>query len=299
MKLTGLHLLVTYQCNFECDHCFVWGSPWQRGTMTLAQIETILEQGRELGTVEWIYFEGGEPCLFYPVLLRGVRAASELGFRVGIVTNAYWATAREDALEWLRPFVGKVDDLSISNDTLHGGDAETECALIAEKAARELGIPVATIRIVRPDTSDATSLAGQLAPGEFGVRFRGRAAEKLVPGVRLQPPEGMVECPFENLRDPGRIHVDPFGHLHVCQGISIGNLFQRPLREIWEGYDPDRHPIVGPLLRGGPVALANDHDLPRADGYADACHLCYETRQALRDRFPDLLTPGQMYGTET
>ena len=299
MKLTGLHLLVTYQCNFECDHCFVWGSPWQRGTMTLAQIETILEQGRELGTVEWIYFEGGEPCLFYPVLLRGVRAASELGFRVGIVTNAYWATAREDALEWLRPFVGKVDDLSISNDTLHGGDAETECALIAEKAARELGIPVATIRIVRPDTSDATSLAGQLAPGEFGVRFRGRAAEKLVPGVRLQPPEGMVECPFENLRDPGRIHVDPFGHLHVCQGISIGNLFRRPLREIWEGYDPDRHPIVGPLLRGGPVALANDHDLPRADGYADACHLCYETRQALRDRFPDLLTPGQMYGTET
>ena len=185
MKLTGLHLLLTYKCNFECDHCFVWGSPWQRGTMTLAQVDTILEQGHELGTVEWIYFEGGEPCLFYPVLLRGVRKACDLGFRVGIVTNAYWATAPEDALEWLRPLAGKVDDLSISNDTLHGGDAETECALIAERAARELGIPVATIRIAHPDTPDAAASSGQIPPGESGVRFRGRAAEKLVRGMRL------------------------------------------------------------------------------------------------------------------
>ena len=298
MILTGLHLLLTYKCNFECDHCFVWGSPWQQGTMTLAQIEDILEQGRELGTVEWVYFEGGEPCLFYPVLLRAVCRASDLGFRVGIVTNGYWAIAREDALEWLRPFAGRVDDLSISNDALHGGDIETECALIAERSAQELSIPVATIRIAPPDAPDVASPSGQIPPGESGVRFRGRAAEKLVPGVRLQSADGMTECPFENLRDPGRIHVDPFGHLHVCQGITIGNLFDRPLREVWEGYDPDRHPIVGPLLRGGPVALANDHDVPHADRYADACHMCYETRRALRDRFSSSLAPDQMYGVE-
>ena len=299
MKLTGLHLLLTYKCNFECDHCFVWGSPWQRGTMTLAQIESILDQGRELGTVEWIYFEGGEPCLFYPVLLRGVRRAAELGFRVGIVTNGYWATAHDDALEWLRPFAGKIDDLSISNDTFHGGDSETECALIAEKAARELTIPVATIRIARPEPSDTTPSPGRRAPGEYAVCFRGRAAVKLLQGVRLRSSEGMDECPGENLRDPGRIHVDPFGHLHVCQGISIGNLFERPLREIWEGYEPDHHPIIGPLLRGGPVALADEYDLPKADGYADACHLCYETRLALRGRFADALAPDAIYGIES
>jgi molybdenum cofactor biosynthesis enzyme MoaA len=26
MKLTVLHLLLTDQCNLECDPCFVWGS---------------------------------------------------------------------------------------------------------------------------------------------------------------------------------------------------------------------------------------------------------------------------------
>ena len=71
MKLSGLHLLLTYQCNLECDHCFVWGSPWQSGTMTLHIIQEILKQGKDLGTVKWIYFEGGEPFLYYAVLVRG------------------------------------------------------------------------------------------------------------------------------------------------------------------------------------------------------------------------------------
>jgi len=51
MQLTGLHLLLTYQCNFECDHCFIWGSPRQTGTFTLDQVEEVLRQARELGTV--------------------------------------------------------------------------------------------------------------------------------------------------------------------------------------------------------------------------------------------------------
>ena len=26
MELTSLHILLTYQCTCECEHCFVWGS---------------------------------------------------------------------------------------------------------------------------------------------------------------------------------------------------------------------------------------------------------------------------------
>ena len=89
MILNGLHLLLTYQCNFECDHCFVWGSPNQSGTMSLGQLRNILTQAQELGTIEWIYFEGGEPFLYYPILLAAVHLAVERGFQVGIVTNSY------------------------------------------------------------------------------------------------------------------------------------------------------------------------------------------------------------------
>lgn len=72
MKLNGLHLLLTYQCTLECDHCFVWGSPWQHGTMTFTIVKQILKQAKDTGTVHSIYFEGGEPFLYYAVLVAGV-----------------------------------------------------------------------------------------------------------------------------------------------------------------------------------------------------------------------------------
>ena len=89
MNLTGLHLLLTYKCTFECEHCFVWGSPWQNGVMNLEQIHEILRQARETESIDWIYCEGGEPFLYYPILMRGVQMATAMGFRSGIVSNAY------------------------------------------------------------------------------------------------------------------------------------------------------------------------------------------------------------------
>ena len=116
MRLTGLHLLLTYQCTLECDHCFVWGSPWQTGTMTLQDIRHILKQAGDLGTITSIYFEGGEPFLYYGTLLKAVQMASHQGYQVGIVSNSYWATSVEDAVEWLRPFAGLLQDLSRSEE---------------------------------------------------------------------------------------------------------------------------------------------------------------------------------------
>ena len=85
-------------------------------------------------------------------------------------------------------------------------------------------------------------------------------------------------------------------NLHICQGISIGNLFKRPLKKIIAEYDPDSHPVCGPLLAGGPAALVGEYALPHGSHYADACHLCYDARLALRGRFPDELAPDQVYG---
>jgi hypothetical protein len=297
MTLTGLHLLLTYQCNFECDHCFVWGGPEQSGTMTIATIRRILDQADELGTIEWIYFEGGEAFLYYPILLAGTRIASERGYRVGIVTNAYWATGEEDASEWLKPFAGLVQSLSISSDDYHGDDEGSARSERARDVAARLGIPVGVISIGRPEAASCEPAVGQLPAGESGVVFRGRAVEKLASLVSPKPWEGFTECPWEDLREPGRVHVDPFGNLHLCQGLSLGNLQQRPLRQICRDYDPAGDPVIGALMDGGPAELARRHGLPDREGYADACHLCYEVRRSLRERYPETLTPDQMYGS--
>jgi hypothetical protein len=67
--------------------------------------------------------------------------------------------------------------------------------------------------------------------------YRGRAAATLAGEAALWSPDRFTECPHEDLREPGRLHVDPFGNLHICQGISIGNLLT-PLGEICRSYDP-------------------------------------------------------------
>lgn len=287
MRLSGLHLLLTYQCTFECDHCFVWGDPRQSGTLRLAQLRDFLRQAEELNTVESIYFEGGEPFLYYPVLVRGVEEAVARGFRAGIVTNAYWATSVEDALTWLRPFQGVLHDLSISSDLYHADEMLSQYARNASVAAEQLGIPIGTISVAQPNEEDA-SLAS--------LMFRGRAAETLASRVRHHRWQTFTACPYEDLREPGRVHIDPLGHVHLCQGISLGNLFRTPLADIVAAYRPHAHPIIGPLVQGGPAELVRRYSVRHENAYADACHLCYETRLSLRPRFPDILTPDQIYG---
>ena len=296
MKLTGLHLLLTYQCTFECDHCFVFGSPSQTGVMTLAQIQEILRQALDAGIIESIYFEGGEPFLYYAVMVKGIQEAVEAGFSAGVVSNAYWATSLEDALEWLRPLAGLVADLTISSDLYHYDERDSQHAQDAARAAQQLGIPLGAICVAQPEETNAMLTVGQIPSGESAVMYRGRAACKLVSRAELQPWQRFDECPHENLREPGRCHLDPLGNLHICQGVSLGNVFETPLKEICARYDADAHPICGPLLNGGPAALVTEYALPHEGSYADACHLCYEARQSLRERFPAILLPDQMYG---
>jgi MoaA/NifB/PqqE/SkfB family radical SAM enzyme len=298
MELTGIHFLLTYQCNFECDHCFVWGSPFAKGTFRLRDIRRIYREVRKLDTVEWVYFEGGEPFLYYPIMVRALSEAKRLGFKIGIVSCPYWATSVRDALEWLRPIaeIG-LDDLSLSSDLYHWQSIKSDEMKAAIKAGKKLGLPVSIISIKRPlETRKVpTSLHG-VEVGYWELMYRGRAVAKLLDQAPRKPWTEFTKCPYEDLGNPSRIHLDPFGYIHICQGLCIGNAWKKPFSEIVNSYAPFSNPIARPLLNGGPAALVKEFDLPHEETYADACHLCYVARLQLRSRFPEVLSPGQMYG---
>jgi len=295
MDLTGVHILTTLRCTFECDHCFVWGGPRQSATMPLAKILDVLEQAAELGSVGEVFFEGGEPFLHFAVLRLAVERAADLGFEVGVVSNGFWATAVDYARACLWPLAGTVRELTLSSDLYHFDRPLAECTTHAAGAARELGIPTSVVSISQPDEC-ARAARGTPPAGESAVMLRGRAAAVLAEGVEGRPWAEYDACPHEDLGHPERVHVDPFGHVHVCQGISIGNLFETPLAEISRTYLAEAHPIVGPLLAGGPAELLRRYDLEPRERYADACHACYEARLRLRERFPVELAPPEMYG---
>ena len=286
MPLTALHLLLTYRCTCACDHCFVWGSPQATATMASAQIREILAAAERLGGISDIYFEGGEPFLAYPILLTGARGAVARGFQIGIVTNAYWATSAEDAALWLAPLAELgIADLSLSEDRYHGPVPNPQVQYAAE-AARQLGLPQGVLRV---------DLSPDCAAGS--VRLRGRAAYRLAGQVAAcRPWDSLTACPYEDLADPARVHIDAQGYIHLCQGLALGRLDEQPLDTLVASYHPHEHPIVGPLLEGGPAALVRSYGLAHGPAYGDACHLCYLAREQLRGRFPAYLGPAQMYG---
>jgi len=296
--LTGVHILLTLKCTNECDHCFLHCCPGREATFTVAQLQTLVHHIEELGTVNTVYFEGGEPFLFYPLLLEGLRMVRAAKFDAGIVTNGYWATSVEDALHWLRPIrdLGVVD-FSVSDDDFHRRDNNDRKAEFAWRAAQQLGIPTDTLCIEAPSVHDPAAEGRHGKPVVGGsVLFKGRAAEKLTIGLPTRSSAEFTTCPHEDLVNPERVHVDAYGNVHLCQGLSIGNIWEKPLADLFRSYDAQAHPIVGPLVRGGPRQLAAEQGLAMRDGYVDECHMCYTARKLLLPRFPEYLAPKEAYG---
>ncbi len=293
--LEGIHFLLTYSCNYTCDHCFLYCSPDSKGTFTLVQIKEVLDEAKKLESVEWIYFEGGEPFLYYPIMVEGVKLAKKRRFKVGIVTNSYWATSIEDAEIWLKPFSELcIDDFSISDDIYHYGNEQENLSKIAKKASENLRLPITTICIEEPRVKKEQKKGEPVIRG--GAMFKGRAVEKLIEGLPKRPWKELNECPYEDFKGLGRIHVDPFGNAHICQGLSIGNFWEIPLSKLINNYKPENHPICRSLFQGGPAQLVRDYKVDHDEEYVDECHLCYDARLKLLDKFPQYLAPRQVYG---
>lgn len=299
--ITQVHFILTYMCTLECEHCFVCGSPAAEGTFTPSQIAAVLDQAQKTGTVDTVYFEGGEPFLFYPVLLEGIRMARERGLSAGIVTNGYFATSNENARCFLEPIkeLG-ITDFSVSDDIFHYENRDENPARRALETAQKMGLPTLVLAL-EPGGSGPEDMAevreekkGIITDG--GIMFRGRAAATLSRNAAMHDWRQFTSCPYEDLVNPTRLHVDAYGNLQICQGISMGNVWKKSLDELVRDYSPKDHPICGPLIAGGPALLARDLGYtPPEEGVADACHLCWLARKSCREKFPDVLEPAQVY----
>jgi len=196
MNLKGIHFLLTYSCNYTCDHCFLYCAPSSKGTFTLYQINQILNDTIKIGTVE-----------FYPIMLEGMKLAKTKGFKIGIVTNSYWATSVEDARIWLKPIseIG-VESIDISDDLFHFDDKINNFARNARLASESLEIPTNSITIESPTIEEGIDKIHDKGKPVIGggAMFRGRAVENLIKGLPTRHWEILNSCPYEDLVDSYR-----------------------------------------------------------------------------------------------
>ena len=298
--MKALHILLTLKCIYKCDHCFLFSGPEQTEVFSQKFLEKVIEEAKNVQELEWICFEGGEPFLYYPLMLQGIKKANSFDLKTALVTNGYWAAAG-DAQLWLQPLKkAGLNSISISIGHFHDGHPRREnsqnnkSVLSIENAAEELEIDVSWLETKEPYINSQ----GELESG--GVMFRGRAADELTENLPRKSSREFHECPWEDLETPERLHIDPAGRIHICQGIIIGEAGEakdKSLAKLIEDYDPYNHPIIEPLIKGGPRQLAKETNYNADADYVDACHFCFEIRRKLLDtgKCNEYLAPMSVY----
>ncbi len=297
-SINALHVLLTFRCLYQCQHCFLFSNPDNKSTFTREFLRETIAEARKLPAMEKIIFEGGEPFLYYPLLLEGLKEANSSGFETGVVTNGYWANSLEDVETWLKPLgAAGLASLSISTGYFHDPEDEDSVDFSRQfilETAKKYDIKVSQLNLSEP----SVDAEGELDSG--GVMFKGRAAEELTSEFPRKKQSEFTSCPYEDLLQPGRVHIDPEGRVHICQGITAGRHPDTPLSRMLPDYQPEKHPILAPLIIGGPQELARQLNYQSQRQYVDACHFCFEIRKSLvqQNKYPDYLGPAAVYGLD-
>jgi hypothetical protein len=316
-------LLLTYWCNARCAFCYVNCSPhhrvWMAPRDALALWRGLDRHAAEHGLKMRIHLAGGEPFGDWPRLLSIIREARDAGLTPleKVETNAGWAVS--DGL--VRSRLEQLDALGmerlfVSSDTYHQQFVPFEnvrrCVEIARRVLGPTRVrvrwwdfynnPVDT-RALAPDERRA---AFRIALAHHPDRLTGRAAVELSGLLPLHPAEHFRgrSCIEEALLIR-HVHIDPYGHVFpgVCNGIILGNALREPPEQLWARLAETwtEHPIVAAVVAGGSYELMRRADefgyQPRAEGYADKCHLCHDVRRFLFERgmYPEAVGPAECY----
>ena len=305
MQPSGIHLLLTYKCNASCDHCFLSCGPGRNGIISPEEVRKYIDDAAHAPYINHFFVEGGEPFL-YPELLTQVAAEiTGRGYWLGVLTNGFWAVSDSRARAMLEPLVAAgLSSLGISTDAWHDRFVSVEDAERAARVAEQLGLEVDLMVCTGGPNED--KVLDKLKKDGFDayasrVICRGRASTSNECRTGDHEWRLLTDCPAI-FGGNSRVHLGPFGQIHLCQGLLIGRDARRePLADIFSGFKVDDHPVCSALAAGGPAGLAQlsmEYGFIPEAGYADGCQLCFEARRHLLVHFPDLIGPPEMYSVQ-
>jgi len=291
-------LQITQKCNIVCDHCWFRSGPERTAQMDLAEALCYIEQARELGTVEWISFTGGEPFLLPDMMEALIAYAHERGFHTECVTNCFWASTVEDAEKKLKQLVNAgLDVINISTDDFHQRhipfDRVRSCYLIAKQLGLRIVIMCALSRSSKLRIEEISRLLG----GEHIAIASGYGSPEGASSLAVETgfiPVGRGETIPEHewltgwgslvgscrtvLRD---IAITPSGEVMPCcsaAGLTkvakIGNALEHTLRKLLK--EAHTNKLFRVLSSEGPMGLWKYIEPYPLESFVNKCHFCYE-----------------------
>jgi organic radical activating enzyme len=293
--LANLGLMLTYRCTIACPHCVVEAGPHRKEEMRLEDALVWVEEASNYrdGHIKGIALTGGEPFYNLEYLAQISAHCRALGFIVSVVTNAFWASTRDEALNILSGLPA-VQMVSVSTDVYHQQSIPFGFVQNAVWAAKELGRPY-NIAVCTDNEEDQhyQKIIGDLkAMGEEGrIRLSitypvGRARKKAHRFKYRTAPEPTVSaCSMASspvVFPDGRVIacIGPVLTLPRSHPLFLGNLRQERLSEILDR--AELNPILHTIRAWGPHKLVSllkqnglEAMLPGAYISDCICDICY------------------------
>jgi MoaA/NifB/PqqE/SkfB family radical SAM enzyme len=294
--LRNLGMLLTYRCQVSCPHCIIEAGPNRTEEMSLVDSLGWVKQTADYrsGYIKVLSLTGGEPFIRLDYLKRIADFGSHLGLIVSVVTNAYWATTRDEALRILRN-LSNIRMLAISTDVYHQLSIPFERVKNAVQAARECDIPF-NIHVCTENEEDEGYQRileqlrgiGETDSINTAVTFpAGRALKRL---DRSRYPL-TTEPPISACAAGSSPIIFPDGRVIACIGavidlkndhpLVLGNLRENTLQDILDR--AETNPVLHSIRVWGPrklIALIQEAGLgkylPQNYIKDSVCNACYQ-----------------------
>jgi len=312
-------LLITYKCNCTCRFCYYNCSPQQAGLMP---VDTAIAAWQSLKTLAGehakIHITGGEVFLYFDHLCRILEQAKQQKLDpVDLIeTNGFWATDDKTTAQKIKHLdrLG-MRRLKVSTDPFHQEFVNIEPVRRLARIATEILGPKrllvrwqqylenpVNVKSLSPHQKDLLYID---AINDYPCRFTGRAAQELAGLVASKTIDELAQqnCKSALLAAKG-VHIDPFANVFsgTCSGISLGNLNQTTLEDIWAQFHPATNKLIEILFDNGPAGLLDGAEklgYKPLQYYGSKCHLCTHIRRFFfqKQLHSETITPAQCYSS--
>jgi len=143
IKPSTISIITTYQCTASCRNCCFGCNSKLSKKITLEEVKRYIEDILAIyeDTIKVVVLTGGETFLLKDDLLPMVKYISEKKLITRIVSNAYWATSYEKAMETLQPLViAGLKEINFSTGDDHQNYVDYDNIVFASMAAMSLDI---------------------------------------------------------------------------------------------------------------------------------------------------------------
>jgi MoaA/NifB/PqqE/SkfB family radical SAM enzyme len=291
-----LVLTLGYRCNMLCKHCFIGEKLHDHDTiLTYEDCIEAIESASKLQTIRTVAFVGGEPFVYYKLLLR-VADYLHTHYRcaLNITTNASWAKTPEMTQRLLDPlFERGLRHIMISLDQYHLEFGTIEHVANCIGRSQELGMDTA-VQIIRrvgaPKEEDFRIALNPLVDIEK-IRWYENPCSAIGNAHTMLSKEDLEwheEIPVGGCNAGDILNIQPDGEIKPCCGaglmakrLSLGNAKREPVDEAVRRAEAD--PLINSLVaEQGPRGLARllseagRQDLVQKHApFTDACYACH------------------------